>query len=175
MTTEFTLQMQNTGTNDGHMIDCMAMCLINKCNASLCNSSCNLDWMISLLITLPWHLFEHSRCHGQLETVPAKNEQKEKYILFPFLYLEYSFHILPAQSKFHFWTTSTFSKDKNGISSKFSILQPCHRKRKKSSCSVRKTTFISILKDFNPQEKKKKVLHVEKTFKDVWRVSESSI
>ena len=157
MTTEFTLQMQNTGTDDGHMIDCMAICLINKCIIGLCNSSYNLDWTISLPITLPWHLFEHSRCHRQLQIVPVKNEQKEKYFPFPFIYLEYSLHILPAQNKFQLQTSSKFYKDKNGMSSKFSILQPCHWKRKKSSCSVRKTTFISILKDFNPKEKKESI------------------
>lgn len=43
MTTEFTRQMQNAGTDDGHIIDCMAICLINKCIIGICNSSYNLD------------------------------------------------------------------------------------------------------------------------------------
>lgn len=60
MTTELSLQMQNTRTDDGHMIDCMAVCLINKRITGLCNSSLNLDWTISLSITFPWHLFEHT-------------------------------------------------------------------------------------------------------------------
>lgn len=55
------------------------------------------------------------------------------------------------------------------MSSKFSILQPCQWKRKKSSCSVRKTTFISILKDFNPKEKKKKKKEGITCRKDIYR------
>lgn len=66
MTTEFTLKKHNKGTDDGHVIDWMAICLINKCIISLCNLSYNLNWMISLPIILPWHLVEHSTCHGQL-------------------------------------------------------------------------------------------------------------
>lgn len=126
MTTEFTLQMQTTGTDDGHMIDYMAICLINKCLIGLYNSSHNLDWMISLPIALPWHFLEHSGCHGQLQRVPAGNEQKEKYFLFPFIYLEYYLPILPAQIMFQFWTNNTISEDRNRMSSKFSIIQPCH-------------------------------------------------
>lgn len=56
MTTEFTLQMQNTGTDDEHMIDYMVTCLINKCIIGVSNLSYNLDWRISLPVTLPWAL-----------------------------------------------------------------------------------------------------------------------
>lgn len=157
MTTEFTLQMQTIGTDDGHMIDCMAICLTNKCLIGLCNSSHNLDWMISLPIALPWHLLGDSGCHRQLRRVPAGNEQKENYFLFPFIYLEYYLSILPAHIKFQFWISSTISEDKNGMNSKFSILQPHHWKRKKSSCSVtgRQQSFWSSKISMLRKEKKK--------------------
>lgn len=65
MTTEFTLKRQNKGTDDGHMIDWMAICLINKCIINLCNSSYNWNWMSSLPVILPWHLLDNSRYHRQ--------------------------------------------------------------------------------------------------------------